>query len=334
MKFNKIDLQEGEYFDRTEFTPEQIEVIKDNYEVYSETTLEHKIGLGIIWENGKLMNFDLNDGGDSLDCNFKYHPVDFFPEVTLSAVPLEAPVYQMPTGAWDEETKGWSIEVTGENEGQLRHFKLFEPEHWAWNSTDDVPYIKEHFLDEKGYVHGYIRNSTCPNLYEKIDDSGNDFTVSAYDLSHFFKEVFLVEPEHKTVGKVQPEAPVAPETSVNNKRYNYVKKGFTLASEALLAFESGVELYVTVPCELGTQYELITTKRDILSELIEEETLYIKEEVQWWETISEENPCWVEFRDGTLQKTTKGKFVNHQHCTPITIERAKELLKTTENFYD
>ncbi len=131
-----------------------------------------------------------------------------------------------------------------------------------------------------------------------------------------FEDMF--EPiEQSTTTPLPPSEAVVPK-----KEYTWVKAEYKLASEALKAFEGGVELYIGVASELGTEYELITTKRDFLNELIEEETLYTKVVTPWYELVSEEKPCYVTSTNNTgqfkIRKMFKcTKLVSH-HFNPLT----------------
>ncbi len=231
MKFNKIDLQEGDYFDRTEFTPEQIEVIKDNY-AYFTAAFERPNFKTVTWYELELVDTSEIDP----DLKTKYHPVDFFPEVGIAF---------------------------------------------------------------GGYAIGskVVNNSTL-------------------------------------IGWTPPEAPVAPETSVTNKRYNYVKKSFTLASEALLAFESGIELFYFDEWEPSDKQwvQLVSEKETLWAHTHLVYSIYIKEEVQWWETISEENPVYIYDGMGKIEKVFAPYGVQ-PYAAPLTKEQVQDIVSTMENFY-
>ncbi len=80
--FNKIEIKDGEWFDRTEFTLAQLDVIEGSYPVFSDKTFTNPSFTAISYSGGELCS------SSTSYCNLaqQLHPCDFFPEST--SVPL------------------------------------------------------------------------------------------------------------------------------------------------------------------------------------------------------------------------------------------------------
>ncbi len=77
MNFNKIVLQNGDWFDRTEFTLAQIEVIKDSYSRYSHRTFRKTSNTLLLFSGGSFRGYTSEE--IILSEEYQLHPADFFP---------------------------------------------------------------------------------------------------------------------------------------------------------------------------------------------------------------------------------------------------------------
>ncbi|MCP4988863.1 MAG: hypothetical protein GY928_23260 [Colwellia sp.] len=81
--FKKLELKQGDWFNRLGFTGDQIGVIQNNYPVYQDNTLNSRFCFGILMDEGELVNVNLTHEDEWEDLTGRqYHPCDFFPETT------------------------------------------------------------------------------------------------------------------------------------------------------------------------------------------------------------------------------------------------------------
>ena len=81
MKFNKIDLKEDDWFDRGDFTYEQLEMIKENYKYISEQTFtENSTTIVSLQYDGEYLALGYIYQEDEKDLRRQYKVSDFFPD--------------------------------------------------------------------------------------------------------------------------------------------------------------------------------------------------------------------------------------------------------------
>ncbi len=130
--FKKIDLQNGDWFDRTEFTLAQIGVISTHYPSPETDTFTCNYHTTIIMHN-KALYTTSKDDPDLLD---RLHPCDFFPEST--SVPLSE-------GNHTPEAQTPVTEAPVDSEEGLR---------FVDSSAEMVPYSTQDILDQ---VHNTLQ---------------------------------------------------------------------------------------------------------------------------------------------------------------------------------
>ena len=149
-----------------------------------------------------------------------------------------------------------------------------------------------------------------------------------------FEPVDVEEPLESSVQPLQEE--------ITFEEYKYTKKVFKLASEALIAFESGVELFY--PTATEGVYKKCPTEKSVFN-CWSSNVLHIKEQLPWWETVSEDKPCYVVSSKGRILKLIGspsalgnikkegGGAINRVDYKPLTKEQVQDIVSTQEKWY-
>ncbi len=109
--FNKIELKDNDWFDRTEFTLAQLDVIKGNYLALSDNTFTNENFKAIEYRKGRIYNADIS----YCKLEQQLHPCDFFPEST--SVPLSE-------GNPTSEAQTYVTEAPVDSEGTIPMYNL------------------------------------------------------------------------------------------------------------------------------------------------------------------------------------------------------------------
>ena len=186
---------------------------------------------------------------------------------------------------------------------------------FSWGGTSIIKYLDMGFY--------YLGDFSCISQ----DRSDLDFFHEQQETELFWQDIFepitleQTEQSQESVSEpLQEELPA--------EEYNWVKKEFTLASEAMLAFESGIELFHLVDnnhCKCNTESSVFYAYRN--------DYLYIKEQLPWWEIVSKEKPIYTIIKDRYLVKFT-GAITEEasKRYTPLTEEKVKDIVETMEKW--
>jgi len=194
---------------------------------------------------------------------------------------------------------------------------------FSWGGSTMVDYLdyKAYFLEE---------DKEITHIFDDVD-----FFHEQKETELFWQDIFepitleQTEQSQESVSEpLQEELPA--------EEHNWVKCDFSLTSEALQAFEEGVEFYTkrrdgTFDPLRDCEVEIVLGHRG--------KYLYTKETKPWWEVVSSEKPCYVISNVGKIIKVERfseevDKLLKTSMKTfePITEEKVKDIVETMKEW--
>ncbi len=208
------------------------------------------------------------------------------------------------TREWLMNTK-WCVKDWTKEQKTFWQTTAFDKGYFWLGSSAEVQELEAeaYFLEERYVTY------TCDAEYLQDSDTDRYKLVTWGDMFETMEPSVTVDINLKSCKHTQEDfdkslivSPLEqPQTSVKPEQHTWVKAEYELASEALKAFESGVEFYspvhgLSLNClngdRLKDNYMPVESEGDVVGKWNSGE-LYTKVVTPWYELVSEEKPCWV-----------------------------------------